>query len=358
VHRLSPCCTRESSSSLRQDQPRPRGTGARRRAPGGRLAGAGRAPWLGRRRGLLGQRRDGERQATASGLGGDAGGDTCRPGRSGRRVQLLAALPESPRPHRLPQRVEERGIEVATVVSGDVRVDTADGRMLARILASIDQGEWERARERYMRKRQELIADGKWTGGHVGFGYRVEDGRLVVDEAKASLVRDAVRRLLNGESQGSIIRRWAAEGVRTRQRGRPWSLQTFSDLVQRDLPGILAEVDTERIRALCASRRTGPRREAGTCSPASWSAAAAWSTGRRGARAATSASMPTTRRRRRGSSSGSLRSPSSGSSSSRRGCGTFLALPASWTRRRRCTPSGSASSWRWTRSPTPACRCG
>jgi len=58
-----------------------------------------------------------------------------------------------------------------------VRVDTADGRMLARILASIDQGEWERARERYMRKRQELIADGKWTGGHVGFGYRVEDGR-------------------------------------------------------------------------------------------------------------------------------------------------------------------------------------
>jgi len=118
--------------------------------------------------------------------------------------------------------VERRSIQVATVVSGDVRVDTADGRMMARILASIDQGEWERARERYMRKRQELIADGKWTGGWVGFGYRVGgEGRLEVDPGQGAAIKDAATRLLNGESQGSILRRWAEDGVRT-PRGAAW----------------------------------------------------------------------------------------------------------------------------------------
>jgi site-specific DNA recombinase len=156
--------------------------------------------------------------------------------------------------------VEERGIEVATVASGDIRVDTADGRMIARILASVDQAEWERASERRRRQLRDKLARGEWTGGWRPFGYRVVNDRLEVNEGEAVLIRDAAQRVLAGESCASVVRSWAGDDVRT-PRGKFWTSSNITGLLARDLPGILAETDTERLRALFDSRRTGPRRE-------------------------------------------------------------------------------------------------
>jgi site-specific DNA recombinase len=47
------------------------------------------------------------------------------------------------------------GVEIATCVSGKIDLSTADGRMLAGILAEIDQGELERVSERQRRQIKE-----------------------------------------------------------------------------------------------------------------------------------------------------------------------------------------------------------
>jgi len=73
--------------------------------------------------------------------------------------RLLDLLP-------LLELVKEKGIELATVASGNINLDTADGRMMANILASIDQGEAERTGERIKRaQRARREAGLPHTGG-------------------------------------------------------------------------------------------------------------------------------------------------------------------------------------------------
>jgi DNA invertase Pin-like site-specific DNA recombinase len=156
--------------------------------------------------------------------------------------------------------VEQHGVEVATIASGNVDVATADGRMLARILASVDQAEWERGSERRRRQLADKTARGEWAGGHLPFGYLVNDTTkaLEVDPAQAATIRDAAERVLRGESGASVLRRWAGDGVTTKG-GNPWTAWNLRHLLTRDLPGILAETDTEALRALYARRTKGQR---------------------------------------------------------------------------------------------------
>jgi DNA invertase Pin-like site-specific DNA recombinase len=124
---------------------------------------------------------------------------------------------------------------IATVKSGQIDLSSADGRMLANILASVDEAEVDRMRERVSRARKQRTASGLDAGGSRPFGYealptgppRVKDGKPrlqltgeVVPE-EAVLIRDAAARLLNGESIRSVLRDWDERGIRT-PRGGAW----------------------------------------------------------------------------------------------------------------------------------------
>jgi DNA invertase Pin-like site-specific DNA recombinase len=125
--------------------------------------------------------------------------------------------------------------KIATVKSGQIDLSSADGRMLANILASVDEAEVDRMRERVSRARKQRTASGLDAGGSRPFGYealptgppRVKDGKprlqltgeIVTEEAE--LIRDAAARLLNGESIRSVLRDWAERDIRT-PRGGFW----------------------------------------------------------------------------------------------------------------------------------------
>jgi site-specific DNA recombinase len=124
--------------------------------------------------------------------------------------------------------LEERGVEVATVASGRIDLTTADGRMLARILASVDQAEAERIAERTGRSKAELKKKGGWTGGGAPpYGYeRVKDERGKVAKhrvvpAEKKVIREAVRRVLADHSLNAVVRDLNARGVMPR-RGDRW----------------------------------------------------------------------------------------------------------------------------------------
>lgn len=134
---------------------------------------------------------------------------------------------------RLITLAERRRTRLASVASGDVDLTTADGIMLARILAGMDEAEANRISERVRRAARQRAEKGQWHGGRVPpLGYelvRGEDGRfatLRLDDHYAPLMRDAARRLLAGESLYSICNDWNHRGLTTRE-GARWVSATL-----------------------------------------------------------------------------------------------------------------------------------
>jgi site-specific DNA recombinase len=125
------------------------------------------------------------------------------------------------------------GVDIATVVSGDLNLNTADGRMLANILASIDQGEAERTGERIARKNVEKASAGKpHHTGQRPYGYRWDSDahtwRIVPEEA--AVIRRIAKDLLHGRSLLSVTRGLNVDGIKT-GRGAAWSNRTVKRMM-------------------------------------------------------------------------------------------------------------------------------
>lgn len=115
---------------------------------------------------------------------------------------------------------ERHSVRVLTVVSGEDDLSTADGRMVARIKASVDAAEAERTAERVKRKHLENAQNGKAVGGRRPFGWL--DDKVTLNEHEAQLLRAAATDVLAGVRIGAIVRQWNDAGVRT-VTGKPWS---------------------------------------------------------------------------------------------------------------------------------------
>ncbi len=111
------------------------------------------------------------------------------------------------------------GVRVATVVSGEDNLATADGRMVARFKAVADAAEAERTAERVKRAKRQSAEKGTYRGGPRPFGYEA-DG-VAIREAEAEAVRKASRQVLDGMSLGRIADEWRAAGLVTTRGQNP-----------------------------------------------------------------------------------------------------------------------------------------
>jgi site-specific DNA recombinase len=115
---------------------------------------------------------------------------------------------------------ERHGVRVLTVVSGEDDLSTADGRMVARIKASVDAAEAERTAERVKRKHLENAQNGKAVGGRRPFGWQPD--KVTLNEYEAQLLRQAAADVLAGVRLATIVQQWNDAGVRT-VTGKEWS---------------------------------------------------------------------------------------------------------------------------------------
>jgi len=120
--------------------------------------------------------------------------------------------------------VEHRGTAVATVKSGDVDLGTPHGRLVARILGSVAQGEVEQKGERQRRANQQRADAGVPRFTRRPYGYSPDGRRL--DRAEAAVVRKAAREVLAGTSLMDVTRRLNAAGKVT-STGGPWTVTTL-----------------------------------------------------------------------------------------------------------------------------------
>ena len=121
---------------------------------------------------------------------------------------------------------EKHGTVFSTVVSGQDDLSTADGRMVARIKASVDAAEVERTAERLTAAHRHMAMEGK-PFGHRAFGWN-QDGTL--HEEEAPIAREVIEDLLAGATLRSIASDLNARGVLTAQGGE-WNHRTVRQWV-------------------------------------------------------------------------------------------------------------------------------
>ncbi len=114
-----------------------------------------------------------------------------------------------------------KGVIIQTVVSGNDDLSTADGRMVARIKASVDTAESERIAERIKRTNLQKAMEGQPGIQHRRhFGFEADARTHRADEV--ALIREAVNDLLTGASITTIRKRWQSEGVLTTDGKSDW----------------------------------------------------------------------------------------------------------------------------------------
>ncbi len=125
---------------------------------------------------------------------------------------------------------EEHGTQFAYAVSSRFDLSTADGRMMARIAASIDAAEAERTAERVRDSKAQAATNGWYRGGPRPFGYE-KDG-VTVRQEEAAVVREATTAILAGRSLSAVARELNERGVRT-STGNTWNQVRIRDVVIR-----------------------------------------------------------------------------------------------------------------------------
>lgn len=125
--------------------------------------------------------------------------------------------------------VESTRVAVATVTAGDWDLATPEGRLTARIIGSVARKESEDKSRRLRRKHVELAEAGKISGGgRRPFGY--ETDKLTIRETEAVEIRQAMARVLAGESLRSITMDWNGRNVAT-VTGARWQPTTVKRLL-------------------------------------------------------------------------------------------------------------------------------
>ncbi|ALK08975.1 recombinase family protein [Blastochloris viridis] len=116
--------------------------------------------------------------------------------------------------------VFERHSVTFVSVTQSFNTTTSMGRLTLNILLSFAQFEREVIGERIRDKFAASRKKGMWMGGFVPLGYRVENRKLVIDEAEAAIVRMIFERFVKVGSATVLARELIAERVTTR-RGKP-----------------------------------------------------------------------------------------------------------------------------------------
>lgn len=163
------------------------------------------------------------------------------------------------------ERCKKTKTAIVTAADG-VDTSTDGGRLVARILSSVAQGEVERKGARQRSAAVQAAKQGRWIGGRRAFGY--ESDGVTIREDEAALIKQGYSDVLAGESLAEIARRWNAAGFETTQRAKSgWARTTVKDVLTNPRNAGLRRHRTTDDRGTI---RQNP--ELGIAGPAEWTA--------------------------------------------------------------------------------------
>ena len=120
----------------------------------------------------------------------------------------------------LSKKFDEWGTQFVAVTQ-EINTATSAGRMMLNILITFAQYEREVITERVRDKMAASRKKGKWVGGNVPMGYRVENKKLVVEPEEARGIQRIFQRFIEVQSPKLIARELNRDGIKTKQ-GKTW----------------------------------------------------------------------------------------------------------------------------------------
>lgn len=151
-------------------------------------------------------------------------------------------------------------------VSVNDRIDTgsAMGRMILTVMGAVDQLESEQISERVIAVLDYMRSKGRWAGGVVPAGLRVElrnekERYLVADERWGQVVAQGWRMVVDGASLRHVADAFTQAGVPLKS-GKRWSMAAVSKLLRsKRYVGVLVEQDLFDRAAAALASRASPR---------------------------------------------------------------------------------------------------
>ena len=120
----------------------------------------------------------------------------------------------------LSKKFDEWGTQFVAVTQ-EINTATSAGRMMLNILITFAQYEREVITERVRDKMAASRKKGKWVGGSVPMGYRVENKKLTIVEEEARIIQRIFQRFIEVQSPALIAQELNKDGIRTKQ-GKVW----------------------------------------------------------------------------------------------------------------------------------------
>ena len=155
----------------------------------------------------------------------------------------------------------EHGKKLVSCTESTGDITEHAGELLAYLRAWQDQGESESISTRVKASRARLAQEQRWPGGRVSYGTKAVsrmDGpgfKLVPDEgATADVVREAVQRVIGGESPNAVISDFNRRGIRSADGGR-WSAAALRSILRnRSLMAVISPEDWVRLQETLSAR--------------------------------------------------------------------------------------------------------
>jgi len=110
------------------------------------------------------------------------------------------------------EKVIALNVNVHMVTQGTLDLSTPAGRAVARTVAAWSTFETEQKGLRQVAANVQRAANGVHNG-RVGYGYRREGSAMVLHEKEAATIREAVRRVLDGDSLRSVCKDFNERGI-------------------------------------------------------------------------------------------------------------------------------------------------
>ena len=126
-------------------------------------------------------------------------------------------------------RLEQYGVKVVSAT--EAISDTAEGKVMTALLEAMAEMYSEELAQKVRRGMNESIIKGNYIGGHILFGYKVVDKKIIIDEENANAVRFMFDEYAKGTAQREIIAELNAKGYRT-SLNRPFTNNSIQNLLK------------------------------------------------------------------------------------------------------------------------------
>jgi site-specific DNA recombinase len=101
------------------------------------------------------------------------------------------------------KHLEQQGVVIKSVTEPFDTTDPA-GKLFITVLGGMAQLEKDALKSRSFSGMKRGAGEGRWMGGRAPFGYKIQDGKLVINEVEAKIVREAFEMYLTGSTTQQI----------------------------------------------------------------------------------------------------------------------------------------------------------